>query len=171
MLTKQPFSYGRGFYHNVLYNVCPLVEFKINCRPVAGGCTPTDQSHLCKHTARFPCLYMLTKYNLQAGEMHSIHCIHCPLSLVNIKCKNPYWIYIAFLESKYLINRCECFHKRFKLFIVGKIYLEIFICLVEIWIAWSQKELAKPQSQIRNICLEKEMTISRDHLCCSNMEI
>ncbi len=55
-----------------MYNVCPPVEFKINCRLVAGGCTPTDQSHLCKHTARFPCLYMLTKYNLQAGGMHSI---------------------------------------------------------------------------------------------------
>ncbi len=50
------------------------------------------------------------------------------------------------------------FHERVQLFIFGK------ICLIENWITWSQKELAKPQSQIPNIqyILEKETINARD---------
>ncbi len=47
-----------------------------------------------------------------------------------------------------------------------------FICLIEIWITWSQKELAKPQFLILKIYpLEKEITNSRDHFWSSNLEL
>ncbi len=47
-----------------------------------------------------------------------------------------------------------------------------FISLNEILITWSQKDLAKPQSQIQNIYFKKgKIKNSRGHLCSSNMEI
>jgi hypothetical protein len=59
----------------------------------------------------------------------------------------------------------ECLHKTFKLFIEN-IYWK-FICLVEIRITWSQKELVKPQLKSQIYPLEKEIKNSKDHLCSS----
>ncbi len=49
-----------------------------------------------------------------------------------------------------------------------------FFCLIEIWITWSQKELAKPQAQIFDpqiYILESEITDLRDYLCSYYLEI
>ncbi len=45
------------------------------------------------------------------------------------------------------INKSESIQKRFLLFTVRKYIFWKFIILNEIWITWSQKDLAKPQSQ------------------------
>jgi hypothetical protein len=77
-----------------------------------------------------------------------------------------------FLENKKIILRNKCFQKRCLPFTVGNIqYILKFITLSDIWITWSQKELANLtlKSQIRY--LEKEMKNSKDHLCRTIPEI
>ncbi len=78
------------------------------------------------------------------SEVRTIKSCTFNLGLASFKYKNPYWTYIT---VEHLIIGIKCFHKRFKLFII----CTEFICLLEIWIKWSQKELAKPLSQIPNI--------------------
>jgi hypothetical protein len=70
--------------------------------------------------------------------------------------KNPYTE--LFLEKKNLILRNKCFKQDFIFLTVGNIYPENFSCLYEIWDLdpkRSQKELAKPHSQISNIYFRK----------------
>jgi hypothetical protein len=45
-----------------------------------------------------------------------------------------------------------------------------FICLIKIWITWSQKKLAKPYPKFQLYTSEKEITKSRGNLSSSNLE-
>jgi hypothetical protein len=49
--------------------------------------------------------------------------------------------------------------------------MKIHHSINEVWITWSQKELAKPNSESQIYILEKEITDSRVHLYSSNLEM
>jgi hypothetical protein len=78
----------------------------------------------------------------------------------------PYSVLILAWSSvsniKIHILRSKCLHKRFHFFYSWENKYWKFICLMEIWITWSQTELA--QSQFPIFPLEKEIINSRGHL-------
>ncbi len=68
------------------------------------------------------------------------------LDLANMKYKNHIRVTLLFLENKFLIIGRECFHKRFKFSIVGKIFTENSSVLLRFGFR-DYKRLAKPQCQ------------------------
>ncbi len=82
-------------------------------------------------------------------------------SLVSIRYKYLYWTYIIVLENKYRYLIFEwMFQKKILIFQRWENINWKCICLIEIWITWSQKEWARTHSQIPNIYFKKEITNS-----------